>query len=459
MGALAGLVLLVVGVALDLSSQAVPRSLGATLQEPMTAALLIAPVMGVALGWAVATYRLHREAEIAVWRERLEEEVAALIQREWAMRAVLQNAFDGVLIVAGDGEVIDANPAAAKVFGVEVDRLVGMQVGELVLDREALATAAAVERRTAGGDVLGCEYHVRGRHADGTTFPVDLQYTVLSDPVLEVYCLREATSRVDAEEQRVRAAVQTAQDRAGLRNRERGDHLLELSRSLRDRLDALLARAEGPELRAVAIDMLVELHHLENLSVSERTARAGTTEPVDVRELLERVRAAVGPLAEHRGTELVFDTAADLSVITTEPLRLYHTLRNLALNALQATHGGTVRVDAAMEPGRGTSWAAFHVSDSGRGLSSAQREELFEMFAGRGRDAAGSSPVGLGLLMSQRFAKALGGHIAVRSEEGEGSTFTLRLPLHAEALRAIHDEPMRRLDSDLLGARETPERV
>jgi signal transduction histidine kinase len=113
-------------------------------------------------------------------------------------------------------------------------------------------------------------------------------------------------------------------------------------------------------------------------------------------------------------------------LVRTDPRKLTIIVRNLVGNALKFTERGFVRAEAAVERG-----ALFiQVRDTGAGIKTADQEAIFEKF----RQADGSETrrfggSGLGLYIVRRFAEQLGGTVVVSSRVGEGSTFTVRLPL------------------------------
>ena len=152
-----------------------------------------------------------------------------------------------------------------------------------------------------------------------------------------------------------------------------------------------------------------------------------------VREAVEDHQAA----AHAAGIDLRARPApADFPPVPTDPRRVRQILGNLLSNAIKYTPpGGLVRVSLASDPASprlgGVPAVGIAVADTGPGIPAEAQEHIFEEFTrvhtGRARGA------GLGLAISQRLARLLGGIISVDSVVGEGSTFTLWLPLHGAA--------------------------
>jgi PAS domain S-box-containing protein len=117
-------------------------------------------------------------------------------------------------------------------------------------------------------------------------------------------------------------------------------------------------------------------------------------------------------------------------VAPVDPVRVRRILRNLLLNAVKYSPEGT-RIDVSVQrrEAEGRDWAVVEVKDQGMGIPASDLPHLFERFF-RGGNVTGRIPgTGLGLFGSRTLAEQHGGHIAVHSVEGQGSTFSLWLPL------------------------------
>jgi signal transduction histidine kinase len=117
-----------------------------------------------------------------------------------------------------------------------------------------------------------------------------------------------------------------------------------------------------------------------------------------------------------------------------DPARIEQVLNNLVSNAIKySPAGGDVLVRVEREPAH----VVFSVTDRGLGIPLDEQARLFEPFRRVGASNSAIPGVGLGLFVSRRIAEAHGGRIDVKSAPGEGSTFTLRLPI--EAPGSVHE--------------------
>jgi len=146
-------------------------------------------------------------------------------------------------------------------------------------------------------------------------------------------------------------------------------------------------------------------------------------EEVDMRVLCERAYAAFATEARGRGVELELSLDAG-AVLVTDGDRVLQIVSNLLANAIHWTPAGG-RVELALA--RGDSDVSVTVSDTGPGIAAEERERIFRPFwSGQG------GGTGLGLTIASELASALGGRVEVDGEPGQGSRFTLVLPLEAQ---------------------------
>src|SRR5205823_5147481 len=114
----------------------------------------------------------------------------------------------------------------------------------------------------------------------------------------------------------------------------------------------------------------------------------------------------------------------------------------LLSNACKFTDHGTVSVDVKQEKIEGQEWVRFQVADTGIGISAQQREKLFQEFAQADNSISRKyGGTGLGLAITHRFVQLMKGRISVESEAGQGSTFTVLLPIEVK-IDAVETTPL-----------------
>src|SRR5262249_28734791 len=138
------------------------------------------------------------------------------------------------------------------------------------------------------------------------------------------------------------------------------------------------------------------------------------------------------PILTNNDVSLIFEEPADLARAYADDKKLSQVLRNFVSNALKFTPRGEVRVSASKGAREG--FITFSVSDTGIGIPKEHLRDLFKDFAQI------DSPLqkrfrgtGLGLALSKRLAVIMGGDVAVQSELGKGSVFSLTIPAEPPA--------------------------
>jgi CheY-like chemotaxis protein/anti-sigma regulatory factor (Ser/Thr protein kinase) len=188
-------------------------------------------------------------------------------------------------------------------------------------------------------------------------------------------------------------------------------------------------------ISAAGNDLLTLINDILDLSKIEAGKIDLNIESVSISRLVSNLKHRFELLASER--KLEFCIAVDPScpqTVETDPQRVQQILSNLLSNAVKFTEKGAIRLLAALKDSRRI---AFTVEDTGIGIPAEQHEVIFDAF----RQADGTTNrkfggTGLGLSISRELAGLLGGEIRVRSAPGEGSAFTLVIPLRAEAVVA-----------------------
>jgi signal transduction histidine kinase len=178
------------------------------------------------------------------------------------------------------------------------------------------------------------------------------------------------------------------------------------------------------------VDDLLEIVNdlLELAKMREGRAKAPWAKQVYINQVLADIFDAIGPLAQERNVELVADVDGVALLDWGVPPDLVYVFENLIGNAIKYSHeGGEVRAKLRVEQGVAT----VEISDHGIGIPADQLADVFLEFVrapNAKKHAAGGT--GLGLSIVKEGVEMHGGSISVASEEGKGTTFTVRLPLH-----------------------------
>jgi len=151
-----------------------------------------------------------------------------------------------------------------------------------------------------------------------------------------------------------------------------------------------------------------------------------------ISELLDEVAVVIEPLASKNKNQFVVKLSQDITV-RADHQRLYQIIVNICSNACKFTYLGAIVL--SVEYLEGDKFYNINVADTGNGIKSEDIGKLFREFA-RSQDVSEIEGTGLGLCLSQKLCKTMGGYISVASEFGKGSTFTISMPQHVKPLVA-----------------------
>ena len=189
-----------------------------------------------------------------------------------------------------------------------------------------------------------------------------------------------------------------------------------------------------------ALALIDDLHELAR---AETGHLALSPQLVDLGDLIRTAGEEYRAAATARGLSISVDAALEPPLVETDPARVRQIVGNLVSNAIKYAASGSVtlctRRLASGPVADARPWAAIDVSDTGPGIPPDKQVSIFEEFVRLG--TGDRSGAGLGLSISLRLARMLGGQITLHSEVGRGSTFTLWLPLESRAGSAVPGQP------------------
>ncbi|SPF06277.1 HAMP domain-containing protein [Streptomyces sp. MA5143a] len=256
--------------------------------------------------------------------------------------------------------------------------------------------------------------------------------------------------------EQARQELETRAQELALASKYKSEFLANMSHELRTPLNSLLILAQllaqNPSrnltpkqveyagiIHSAGSDLLQLINDILDLSKVEAGKMDVTPERVPLRKLLEYVEATFRPMTTQKSLNFTVATAPGTPAdLLTDDSRLRQILRNLLSNAVKFTEQGSVelRIEPAADREvplgvlRGGPVVAFRVKDTGIGIPQQQLEAIFGAFQqADGTTSRKYGGTGLGLSITREIAHLLGGAVTVDSTPGQGSTFTLYLPV------------------------------
>ncbi len=381
------------------------------------------------------------QAAIAIENARLFAEVRS--EKRYSESLVL-NSPVAIVSVDLDGNVSSWNPAAERLFGFTQAEALGCSLNDLITTTpEMLEEAKYLTQITKETSSLT---HVITRRSRRDCTLVDVEVLAAPIDVKDPYAGSLAIYHDITELKRTQQELQNAKEAAESANRAKSTFLANMSHELRTPLNAVIGYSEMliedaeercqetfiPDLQKIckaSKQLLLLINDVLDLSKIEAGKMELYLETFEVMHLIQDVVSTIQPLVENNGNNLEILSADDLGTMHADLLKVRQALVNLLGNAFKFTEHGTISLQAARQTVDGADWITFSVSDTGIGMTPEQMEKLFQPFsqaeASMTRKYGGT---GLGLEITRRFCKILGGDITVKSELGVGSTFTIRLP-------------------------------
>jgi signal transduction histidine kinase len=180
--------------------------------------------------------------------------------------------------------------------------------------------------------------------------------------------------------------------------------------------------ADAQRIHRAAHNLLELINEVLDLSKIEAGKMEVVLGAADIREIVADVVQTTAHLAEKNGNIVHAELALDRNVIVTDAAKVRQCLLNLVSNACKFTENGRIAIRARLE----NADLRFEVTDTGCGISEDDAKRLFQPFVQADSSTTRKhTGTGLGLVITQRMARLLGGDVSMISEQGKGSTFSL----------------------------------
>ncbi|MGB8698235.1 MAG: histidine kinase N-terminal 7TM domain-containing protein [Thermosynechococcaceae cyanobacterium] len=380
-----------------------------------------------------------------------------------ARDAILEGMRDGVMVLDYQNRILDLNPAAQNLLGLPLHKSLG-QSAEVVLAPWPLLVDQFKE---TGNNSRFKEslHHYRLVTLELSINQVSHWFEISFSPLYgqrqqwvgQLTLWRDVTARKQAE-----LALEKAKDAAEDASQIKSRFLAAMSHELRTPLTAILGYSEWLQqecqqhnhfeyledlqtIHDAGSHLLSLINNILDLSKIEAGKFSLDLESFELSPLIDELARTVEPLMKKNQNRLQVQVETHLGTLYSDAGKVRQILLNLLGNAAKFTQQGDIllqvesldRVSGDLARNAQNSgqlpalWIRFRVQDTGIGMTPEQLQHVFQAFVQAETSTARRyGGTGLGLALSQSFCHMLGGSIAVESEFGQGSQFTVELPVH-----------------------------
>ncbi|PYC76969.1 hybrid sensor histidine kinase/response regulator [Streptomyces tateyamensis] len=376
---------------------------------------------------------------------------------------VLPVLFEGRLLGVIELATFSTFTTVVMDFLTQVADLIGVTVNTISVNTKTEGLLLESQRLTAELSMRSAELEARQEELERTNEELQEKAEQLAQQNRDIEIK-------NSEIEEARKVLEERAEQLALASRYKSEFLANMSHELRTPLNSLLILAKllsdnnegnlsakqvefADTIHGAGSDLLQLINDILDLSKVEAGKMDVRPSRIALVQLTDYVEAAFRPLTTEKGLNLTVTVSPELPpTLHTDEQRLQQVLRNLLSNAVKFTDSGGVRLEIRpsgsnvpqhvreqlLESGQigspDAQLVAFSVTDTGIGIPEGKLREIFEAFKqADGTTSRKYGGTGLGLSISREIARLLGGEIHADSELGAGSTFTLYLPLHADA--------------------------
>ena len=437
----------------DLSARTLPHQ-----RESREVALLAEAFDGMAESIQKTQHQLE---------ERVLERTAELQESKDRYRSLFDdNPVAQIVYVLDGGIVLAVNLAFVKLLGYSKDEVIGKPIGLAVEDERRQRLATNVKQLALERGVARARGIRRYKHRSGHFLDVEIvsQRIVYSNRDARIITMQDVSERekiraaLEQHQRQLASLVETrtreavaAKDAAEHANRAKSVFLANMSHELRTPLNAILgfsqllerdtgqsdeSRKKLATINRSGQHLLALINDVLEISRIESGRNFFRHQPFDLNELIRNVEEMIRVRADVK--RLIFSIELSMNLpayVEGDAPHVKQVLINLLGNAVKYTDNGSVSLKVVERNG----YIDFEIKDTGPGIAADDLECIFQPFYQTEGGIAKGEGTGLGLAISQEYTRMMRGRLEVKSQLGQGSIFTLSLPLpvsHAPALPA-----------------------
>ncbi len=356
---------------------------------------------------------------------------------------VAEGTANVVFMTDADLRITWVNGGFSRTYGYTLQESIGATPGELL--GSGLADPVSLKKlEEASKQGVACRVEILNRAKDGRTCWIDTEVQPIHDDAGRLTGFIEIG--LDITQQKEQAvALLAAKDQAEQANLAKSQFLANISHEIRTPLNAVLGMhrmLNATPLEPPQSDLLGKadqaghalmdiINNVLDLAKIEAGEMSLSAEPLQPRVLFDELMSIHGPVAQAKGIALTLETAADVPMwIVGDRFRLRQVLSNLLGNAIKFTSAGSVKLSAHVKKDAQQQTIELLVQDSGVGISQEAIGRLFTPFAQADESTTRQfGGTGLGLSIVRNLAHMMDGSARVSSKLGEGSVFSVTLPL------------------------------
>jgi two-component system sensor histidine kinase/response regulator len=405
----------------------------------------------------------EREAAVAE-RERA---LQRLRESEAQLRRVFDTSLDAIAINRlHSGQFVNVNREFTATFGYRLDEIQGRSTTEFGIWARPEEWQSLLDRLDSDGMVRNMDVELRTKHGRSLAAQISAAVEEIDGEPCVISVTRDISTIKGAQ-----AELVAARESAVAASKAKSEFVSSISHEIRTPMNAILGTADLLSDTALSFEqrhyldtmrdngnaMLAVINGVLDLSRVESGRLGLESVEFDLREVVERTLEALATSAHAKKLELAARITPGVpTALIGDPMRLRQILVNLIGNAIKFTEQGEVAVTietipavvgeikpASQVSAHNSGYGLFRISvaDTGVGIALDRRDAIFAGFAqasaSTAREYGGS---GLGLAIVKRLVELMKGRIELTSEVGQGSTFTIVVPLELQAVAGAKNE-------------------